>query len=489
MQIKLAPDSFVKVLAFFVAWAGEVCVFPTNLRLARLKHIPKEDRGHSEGLSMESVLTKLVEQCVAHPLFPAFGGSSPPVAEEQVANRRGVSAEMIACVLAMAIEGSGNQQLLILIADVKGAYPNLWRDAAWAKLANAHDNLADVKRLKALNARVAVKMVEHDFESDEVELKMGAPQGAPRSGDIFGTFNSDLPEELKTAGAGVKIKEEHITCVTFLDDTLIPARHVDVIHGSLRTLDEYGKRWAQVWAKEKFTVLAFNAKKCPPQWNFDNGWIDTVTSSKYLGVTFHATRGWTPHFAEKRGIALYVAHELRSTGLIGGRNAPKDALDTVRAMVWSVLDYGRAAANLRGPKHKGTKAVLEGFQINLLRELLGVSKWAMKDGVLGETGDLPDIWRERKRQLLVARQMLRAPEGSLPKRIARAVQKGTPSSGSSDWPRKFCRNTRDEAQFWVTPQRAASNLGCSKWPPKNGSSGRRRAPGLALLTRMSPPSV
>ena len=49
LQIKLAPDSFVKVLAFFVAWAGEVCVFPTNLRLARLKQSPRRTRGHSEG--------------------------------------------------------------------------------------------------------------------------------------------------------------------------------------------------------------------------------------------------------------------------------------------------------------------------------------------------------------------------------------------------------------------------------------------------------
>ena len=70
------------------------------------------------------------------------------------------------------------------------------------------------------------------------------------------------------------------------------------------------------------------------------------------------------------------------------------------------------------------QAKLEIFQLRLLKEILGVSTSAVRTGVFGETGDLPDIWRERQRQLLSARQMLKAPPGSLPGSVARATQSG-----------------------------------------------------------------
>ena len=59
-----------------------------------------------------------------------------------------------------------------------------------------------------------------------------------------------------------------------------------------------------------------------------------------------------------------------------------------------------------------------------LKEVLGASASAARLGVIGESGDLPDIWRERQRQMLVARQMLRAPAGSLPRRMAEGARSG-----------------------------------------------------------------
>ena len=83
-QIKRAPSRFLNLLAFFVAWASEQGVFPDDLRLARLKHIPKKEKGSFRGISVEDLITKLIEQCVAHPVFPAFGSPSPLIAEEQL---------------------------------------------------------------------------------------------------------------------------------------------------------------------------------------------------------------------------------------------------------------------------------------------------------------------------------------------------------------------------------------------------------------------
>ena len=72
---------------------------------------------------------------------------------------------------------------------------------------------------------------------------------------------------------------------------------------------------------------------------------------------------------------------------------------------------------------------LEAFQMNTLREILGISKYSAKQGVLGELGELRDVWRERKRQLLVAKQMLSAPKGSLLWALANEGQNASPKLG------------------------------------------------------------
>ena len=421
-QIKRAPSGFLKLLAFFAAWATEQGVFPENFRLARLKHIPKKEKGSFRGISIEDLITKMIEQCVAHPIFPAFGRSSPLIADEQLANRRGLSSEMAACMLAMVVEDSRGSPLLAVVADVKGAYPNLWRDGVWAKLADSHGNISEVKQLMAVFPRISQQIIEPGFSSNVVDMKAGFPQGAPRSGDIFGFYNSDIPSELRELGAGVSVRGVQVTCGTFLDDSWIPTREQHIVREVLQALASYGERWAQLWAVNKFKVINFSSTKCPAQWMFRNHWVDTVTEARVLGVLFHATRGWVPHFAEKLGVARFVAAGLRRAGLLGGRNPPAACLVTVRAMVWATLDYGRIVANLRDPGHKGIQAKIELFQFQILREVLGVSSKAHKLGVIGESGELLDIWRERQRQMLGARQMLKAPPGSLPRRMAEAAQ-------------------------------------------------------------------
>ena len=70
LQIKTAPKAFIQVLAFFAVWAAETCVFPSSLRVSRAKYIPKKDNKSFRHLSLESLLTKLLEQYIAHPIFP-----------------------------------------------------------------------------------------------------------------------------------------------------------------------------------------------------------------------------------------------------------------------------------------------------------------------------------------------------------------------------------------------------------------------------------
>ena len=154
-----------------------------------------------------------------------------------------------------------------------------------------------------------------------------------------------------------------------------------------------------------------------------------MTTCKYLGVHFDPKLGWGPHFAKKRAAALLVRLVLRRAGLLGGKNAPADSLEVARSVLWATIDYGRGVASSQGPRCKAVAKALDSFHLETLREILGVSSHSVVAGVRGETGEIPDCWRERMRQLLVARQMLTSPRGGLMERIANQANRASPKLG------------------------------------------------------------
>ena len=93
-QIKRAPLSFLRALAFFAARCAYLKCFPRGLRLARAKFIPKPEVGKFRGLRLESLLTKLVEKCVLHALFPSFGPDLELIAPEHFADRKGPGSQL-----------------------------------------------------------------------------------------------------------------------------------------------------------------------------------------------------------------------------------------------------------------------------------------------------------------------------------------------------------------------------------------------------------
>jgi hypothetical protein len=276
---------------------------------------------------------------------------------------------------------------------------------------------------------MAARIVEDGYESEIVEFAQGIPQGGPRSGKLFALYNSDLPDALRKVGAGTVVGEVEITCATFLDDSVVPTLAETAARAALEALGDYGHRWSQQWSTPKFKMLCVNVRDPPPQWPFGNHWFDTVTATRYLGVHFDTVEGWRGHFATKRAAAIIARLELRRAGLFGGRNAPLDSLEVARAMLWAALDYGRGVASSQGHGCGKVAKALDAFHIDTLREILGVSNCSVKAGVRGELGEIPDVWRERMRQMLVARQMLTSPEGSLMERLARHANASSPKLG------------------------------------------------------------
>jgi len=285
-----------------------------------------------------------------------------------------------------------------------------------------------VRRARAMYEHMDAQISEDDFVSPTVSLLQGLPQGGPSSGKLFAFFNSDLPEQLRMVGVGTVISRTELTCAIYLDDSLIPSHSEEVMRRALSSLEEYGDRWSQHWSTTKFKMLCINVSNTPEQWPFKGTWFDTVQTVRYLGVHFDPGRGWRHHFALKRAAAILLRLGLRRAGLFGGKNIPADSLEVARSKLWATIDYGRGTASSQGPGCKTIAKALDSFHLETLREILGVSRNSRK-GVRGETGELPDVWRERKKQLLTARQMLVAPTGGLMEKVAREANSATPKLG------------------------------------------------------------
>ena len=155
-------------------------------------------------------------------------------------------------------------------------------------MANTHPNLEDVRRTRAMYEHMDAQIVEEGFESEPVALGQGVSQGGPRSGKLYALYNSDLPEELRVAGAGVKIGEQDLTCAIYLDDSMIPSQTEAVARRALITLEKYGDQWSQQWSIPKFKMLCLNVPNAPGQWPFKGHYFDTVQKAlkgEFLSTT------------------------------------------------------------------------------------------------------------------------------------------------------------------------------------------------------------
>ena len=416
-RLKRAPKSFRVALAFFLAWCCEACIFPPLLRLGLAKYIPKS-KGKWRGIRLESLLAKIAEVCVLDPIFPAFGLTSPLIANEHMAGKRGLSAEMAAASFSITLDLNAKDPLYIFFADVHGAYDHLWKEATWAKLHDAHRERIEVKRAAAIFKHFVSKIPELK-KGSLIRSRMGVPQGGPRSLDLFCFFTSDLPEELRAAGAGVIFHSFMLVCLVYLDDWAVFLRTEKALRNALDTMSKYGDRWSMSWSLPKLGVMCINVKKPPTEWQFGRHFVPTIQSEKWLSVHFTSNRRWNAHYTEKLRIAKFMLLNLRRAGLLGGHNALSISLDVVQRTVWSSLDYGRAATNSELRFHKATRSDLARFQNNTLREVLSVSGSASIDGLFGETGDTPDLWRERHKALAMCHLLSMAPEDSIPAQLAR----------------------------------------------------------------------
>ena len=102
----------------------------------------------------------------------------------------------------------------------------------------------------------------------------------------------------------------------------------------------------------------------------------------------------------------------------------------MQMVLWSKLDSGRQGCDryLWIYGYAELRSSLQQLHLSALREILNVSSHSSINGVLGETGCLPDLRRGELHSLQTFRRCLVSPPDSLPHRIAAGFLASPPHS-------------------------------------------------------------
>ena len=424
-QVKSAPKDFFVALAVLIADMKLTAAIPLKMLLGILSFIPKSGK-RWRGIRRGSILAKIVERVMAHPLFPCFGPPGKLVCNEQFAGIRGLSSDLAALSLSIMISVNEptEQPLFLLFTDFDGAYDSVWREALFAKLAANHPDLLQVKQIVALYEKMQSVLKEGGYTSELIESLLGVPQGGPNSGHLFTAFISDLPHELRASDAGIELFGLLILCLMFMDDVVIPLRSAESVQTTLDALYSYGCKWflsfnAAAPPNAKTKVLCRYAPNAPRVWRFGPVIIHTVDDEQYLSVTYTSDGKWNAHFKQKIARAKKKSNVLRRAGLLGGTHSPAAASMLVSSVVWSSLDSGRIATDISGPGYQGLRKELLLLQLRILREVLNLSSKAPIGAVVGELAVMLDHFRDEMQLLQALRRMLAAPQDSVPALLIR----------------------------------------------------------------------
>jgi hypothetical protein len=246
--IKYAPTKFFGALARIAAECCRSEYFPEAALAGLMTYMYKKGKKLSidtlfsyRGLRCTSVAGKIMAKMVASPIYPRSEVSmlhKEQICNEQFAGKRKHSADMMALVLQLIIESSGNEPLYIILIDISKAFDSVWRDAIWVKLLSKGHEPKHVNWLKHLYMQLLTAVKGNDGNSDYVNLENGIGQGDPNSTDNYASFLADLPSELKRHKS-IALFKILIPCLLFLDDVAIPCTTREQVSLKLATMNKY----------------------------------------------------------------------------------------------------------------------------------------------------------------------------------------------------------------------------------------------------------
>jgi hypothetical protein len=253
---------------------------------------------------------------------------------------------------------ASGQQLWACFVDFRKAYDCVPRQQLWAKLAARGLSGSWLRAVQALYADVPMSVRTAGGLSPCFQARLGLKQGCPASPTLFGLYIDDFEAAvLAAAQRGQQLdlpamlgSSGLLPPLLYADDMVLLATSAEGLQAQLDLLQQYCQQWGLTvnTVKTKLMLLSGCHKEQAALQtaqqagiSFGGQRLEAVSSFKYLGITFHASRCLAGAAAPKRTAAAWLAHHNCNArcAALGIQSAPL-RLRLFSMMVDSVLSYG-----------------------------------------------------------------------------------------------------------------------------------------------------
>ena len=293
---------------------------------------------------------------------------------------------------------SKNQFLYTCFVDFSKAFDSIWRKALIEKLIKIgiHGKFLDI--IKSMYNFTTNSIIYGDKLSKRFRSNIGVKQGDTLSTTLFNLYINDLPDEFDFDDNNpIRIGSTDISCLLYADDLIIMSTSPESLQKCISKLEQYCIKWKLQVNLKKTKIMIFNKQGSlikKYKFYFNNNIIENVREYKYLGFTFtcsgldikgkcnllkQAKKAWyaIKHYLQKSENRCFSTY----THIFDSQVKP---IMLYACEVWadSLKENKTITENIQSNP-------IEKFQINVLKQLLGVHKKTSNIAVLLETGRHP----------------------------------------------------------------------------------------------------
>ena len=285
---------------------------------------------------------------------------------------------------------SQNQKYLYCcFVDFQKAFDRVWRTGLLWKLQKygINGNFYNLVKSMYNNTKYCVK--SNNCFTEEFDSKIGVKQGCNLSPTLFNIFINDLPSVFGSSeDCPIKLGSLLINCLMYADDLLLTSESKTGLQSCLDKLCSFCSDWKLSINIKKTKVMVFNKSNHLIKGvtlTYNGVTLELVREYCYLGFVITPNGKFKGNFRNLKLKAMKALFSLRK-GLQNGSLSVKVALSLFDSLIVPIMTYG---CEIWGHELNDKCNFLNDVSISFYRFILGVSKHAPCDGVVGELGRYP----------------------------------------------------------------------------------------------------